>query len=244
MKLKIKRSKHRKVALHILCVVCAVVVAVIIVCLAMLTHRPRQYQPLPRTTSDEVNPYLTHYLAPQVNNNIQIDKPFEVIVPQKELNEIIADEGSLGWSWPVKLNGVTFDRPIVIFAPKRVMLMGIVDYAGFPIVVTVIADPALDNRGLLSLNLRKVKAGIINITPLAKVIAGKVFAHQINKHDTELWLRSLCDALLANKPFEPVFPTYENKDILLTGAEIEQQQLTLRFRPVKSPRGETTGKTP
>jgi len=243
MKLKIKRSKHRKVALHILCVVSAVVVTVIIVCLAMLTHRPRQYQPLPQTTSDEVNPYLT-YLVSQVNNNIPIDKPFEVIVPQKELNEIIADEDSLGWSWPVKLNGVTFDRPIVIFSPKRILLMGTVDYAGFPIVVTVIADPALDSSGLLSLNLRKVKAGMINITPLAKLIAGKVFAHQINKHDTELWLRSLCDALLANKPFEPVFPTYENKDILLTGAKIEQQLLTLRLRPVKIPGGRSTQKTP
>lgn len=244
MKLKIKRTKHRKVALRILCVVSAVVVTVIIVCLAMLTHRPRQYRPQRQTTSEAVNPYLTHYLAPQVNNNIQIDKPFEVIVPQKELNEIIADEGSLGWSWPVKLNGVTFDRPIVIFLPKRILLMGTVDYAGFPIVVTVIADPALDSRGLLSLNLRKVKAGIINITPLAKFIAGKVFAHQINQHGTELWLRSLCDALLANKPFEPVFPTYENKDILLTGAEIEQQLLTLRFRPVKTPGGRSTQKTP
>jgi hypothetical protein len=244
MKLKIKRSKHRKVALHILCVVSAVVVAVIIVCLALLTHRPGQYQPLPRTTSEAVNPYLTHYLAPQVNNNIQIDKPFEVIVPQKELNEIIADEDSLGWSWPVKLNGVTFDKPIVIFASKRILLMGTVDYAGFPIVVTIIADPVLDSEGLLSLNVRKVKAGIINITPLAKVIAGKVFAHQVKQHDTEPWLRSLSDALLTNKPFEPVFPTYENKYILLTGAEIEQQQLTLRFRPVKSPGGETTQKTP
>ena len=210
----------------------------------MLTHRPGQYQPQQQPTSDAVNPYLTHYLAPQVNNNIQIDKPFEVIVPQKELNEIIADEGSLGWSWPVKLNGVTFDRPIVIFAPKRILLMGTVDYAGFPIVVTVIADPALDGKGLLSLNVRKVKAGIINITPLAKFIGGKVFAHQIKKHNTELWLRSLCDALLTNTPFEPVFPTYENKYIRLTGAKIDQQQLTLRFRPVKSPRGETTRKTP
>jgi len=243
MKLKIKRSNRRKVALHILCVVSAVVVTVIIVCLAMLTHRPRQYQPQRQTKREAVHPYLTYYLS-QVNNNTQIDKPFEVIVPQKELNEIIADEDSLGWSWPVQLNGVTFDRPIVIFAPKRILLMGTVDYAGFPIVVTVIADPALDSRGLLSLNLRKVKAGMINITPLAKFIAGKVFAHQINKHDTELWLRSLCDALLANKPFEPVFPTYENKDILLTGAKIEQQLLTLRFRPVKTPGGRSTQKTP
>ena len=242
--MKIKHSKQRKVALHILCVVSAVVVTVIIVCLAMLTHQPRQYQPQQQPTTDTVNPYLTHYLAPQVNNNIQIDKPFEVIVPQKELNEIIADEGSLGWSWPVKLNGVTFDRPIVIFAPKRILLMGTVDYPGFHIVVTVIADPVLDGKGLLLLNVRKVKAGIINITPLAKFIAGKVFAHQIKKHDTDIWLRSLCDGLLTNKAFEPVFPTYENKDILLTGAKIEHQQLTLRFRPVKSSRVETTQKTP
>jgi hypothetical protein len=244
MKFKNKRTKKKKVALHVLCVVSGSLVAVIIVCLALLTHRPGQYQPQRQTKSEAVNPYLTHYLAPQVNNNIQIDKPFEVIVPQKELNEIIADEGSLGWSWPVKLNGVTFDKPIVIFAPNRILLMGTVDYAGFPIVVTVIGDPALDESGLLSLNLRKVKAGILNITPLAKFIAGKVFAHQIKKYDTQLWLVSLCDALLANKPFEPVFPTYDNKDILLTGAEIEHQQLTLRFRPAKSAGDKSTRNTP
>jgi len=200
----------------------------------LLTHIPSEYQPLNPAPTDEVSPYLTHYLAPNFHNNIQLDRPFNVVVTQQGLNEIIMDENSLGWAWPLSLDGVVISAPSVVFHEDTVILMGTVDYAGFPIVVSVIGKPALDEAGLLSLNIEKVQAGAVNITPLARFIARSIIARQLRLLPDAQWLRDLDGAISENRPFDPVFPVYESdRHIRLTSAEITDGKLLLGFAPAR-----------
>lgn len=227
-----KKKRGLRIGLRVLCIAIIVLAVVCVVGVYLLTHVPGEYQPLRPPPTDEVSPYLTHYLAPNFHNNIQLDEPFDVIVVQKGLNEIIVDENSLGWAWPYSLNGVVISAPSVVFQQDTIMLMGTVDYVGFPVVITVIGMPALDENGLLSLNIRKVKAGAVNITPLAGFIARQVIAHQLRILPETQWLRDLDGALADNKSFDPVFPIYNSeKQIRLTKAEITTGKLLLGFAP-------------
>ena len=229
-----KKTQGRKTLRRVLCIAIIVLAVACVAVVFLLTHVPGGYQPLRPPPTDEVSPSLTHYLAPNFHNNIQLDRPFDVVVIQKGLNEIIVDENSLGWAWPYSLNGVVISAPSVVFHQDTIMLMATVDYAGFPIVVTFIGTPKLDENGLLSLNIRKVKAGAVNITLLAGFIARRVIAHQLRILPDTQWLRDLDGALADNKPFDPVFPIYNSeKHIRLTKAEITTAKLLLGFAPAR-----------
>lgn len=181
--------------------------------------------------NEQVSEYLTHYLAPNVHNNIQFDKPFEVIVPQKELNEIIAEEDLLGWKWPVEYSKVSFSTPSVHFMPNTIYLMDSVDVFGFEILLTICANPVIDEAGLLRLNLQYVRAGALDISLLAKSLTKKIVEDQLADVEDNYWLEDIRGAFLENSPFEPVFPTIYDRYIKLVRSEISEGKLVLVFEP-------------
>lgn len=229
-KTETRRKSH---ILRNLCIVIGLMLLSVGVLFLMLTHRPSVYQPTAPHDDGRVSPYLTHKLAPDMYNNIQIDKPFRVIVEQDGLNDIIVNDTSLGWEWPVQLDGVTISAPYIAFLADEIFFMGTVNLGKLPLVITIKLAPKLDEQGMLQANLTSVKVGAVNITKLAKTVISKVIAAQlegIEKCDFNAWLFELNDAILENKPMKPVFPVYE-KYIRLTDSEIQNRKLTLVFEP-------------
>jgi len=203
---------------------------------AMTQKVPKGFTaPDPISKNEQVTPYLTHYLAPNVHNNIQFDKPFEVIVPQKGINEIIAEERMLGWQWPVQLGKITVSKPVVNFAPETINIMAKVDVAGFDTIITICAKPSIDEEGLLQLNFQHVRAGTLGITYLAKSVIKMVIEDQINEVDEHYWLKDILAASQENKPFQPIFPTVYSKYIKLIKSDISQNKLILIFEPSTGP---------
>lgn len=234
MELKKKKHKVVKIALRTFYTVCVLTAGALLILFLMMTKTPVQYQPLESTNTGQVHRYLTHYLAPQFHNEIQLDKPFEVIVPQKELNEMIVDRSTVDIDWPVKLDGVTFSAPAVVFSRDTIVLMGRVGLGPVSVVVSVVAQPKLDESRMLWLNVLRVTVGTLNVTPVATVLAKGVFKEQIERYPEQDWLKGLASACLANEPYEPVFDAYESR-IRLISAEIEEGRLTLRFEPEPPP---------
>jgi hypothetical protein len=204
-----------------------------LILLKLFTTHPTQYNPIAQQPSQQVSSYLTHELAPSFNNQIQLDKPFRIIVDQKGLNEIIVNEENLGWSWPINFNGVTFSAPSIVFAQDTIYLMGAVD-VGFPVIISMIAKPKIDEQGELWLNLLKIKAGSINITGPARSVGSKIFDRQMQLYKDQ-WVRDAAGAFLKNTPFDPVFPVPPYKRFIrLTGAQVQDQKLILLFEPAGS----------
>ena len=197
----------------------------------LVTYRPAGYRPFPPADDEEVNQYLTHELAPAFYNGINCAEPFNVDIDQDKLNQLIADGRDLGWDWPVMLNGVTFSAPMVQLDDEFLALMGQVDI-GIPVIVTIRARPHLDDNGLLTLNLDQVKAGAINVTGLAKGIAGQIMATEAAQLEESQWLEDLAGACLENRPYDPRFPVPpERVYIRLTHVEMAEGRLQLRFEP-------------
>jgi len=199
--------------------------AVMIIILVLLLYTPAGYKPAVGNKSGQVSRYLTN-LSSEFYNGAQLQDPFEVVVIDEKLNEAIA-----GWS--ESSEDTTLSAPAVSFTPGSIALMGTASIKGVELVVSIIFEPEIDENGLLNLQLAKVKTGAMNITPLARMVARKMYEQQcaVMPMDTDDWRTQVARAILDDEPFEPVFPV-EDKKVRLEKMAIEEDKLILHLAPV------------
>lgn len=216
--------------------VTAIVVVCVLLCaclvfLVLFKYVPAKYQPAARGEPNAPVPeFITNDLMATIYNKSQLDEVFEVVIPQKEISELIANEEITGCAWPIVLNNVSISAPVIIFEPNTLSAMATIDYSGVPVVMTVVASPAIGGDGLLYLNIEKVKAGAVNITGLATMLARAIFAHQKEKFSDDASLAMLAGACLDNEPMEPVFFVFD-KRIRIVNRKLENGRLVLVCQP-------------
>ncbi|MBA7636447.1 hypothetical protein ES703_44067 [subsurface metagenome] len=229
-----KKRKFRKKLRRLCCL--AALLAVVITILLLLLHRPGRYNPPEVVDEKRVPTYLTHHLGETINNGLQQDDPFDLPVDQHKMNEVIAWQHKHKWS--KQFGDLAYSAPEVFFATDTITLMGAVTVAGREIVVTVVGKPKLDQKGLLNLNLTKVKIGAVNITPIARIIAKAAYRKRLETRpmDKDDIRAKIWPSLLNNKPFDPVFRVkdvyQEKRNVRLKKLTIEPQKLTLRLSPL------------
>lgn len=221
-----KKSKRTKLVIWLLIDLTAVVVVFV-----LLTHRPGGYDPVDFDSlgyeQGQVSPYLTHVLSPQFYNNSQRGEPFDLVITQDGINEIVAGSG-----WPKYSGGVMLYAPAVLFVPGSVVLMGTANAKGVEVVITIELAPKIDERKLLSLHVEKVKIGAVNVTPLARMMSKKIYAEKLAGMDvdTEALQTKIVGSLLNDEPFDPVFEV-ENNRVRIEEITIRKETLTVHFVP-------------
>ena len=207
--------------------------ALAILIFALLFYKPARYRPpdtVPASNKEtQVSPYLTHVLLPQLYNRAQREEPFDLDVIQKGINETIAR-----YKWPKESNGVILSAPTVFFVPESIVLMGTANIKGAELVVTIVAKPSLDEQGLLHLRVEKVKIGAMNITPLARLMAKRMYTERLaTMHvDTENLQAKIAASLLNDEPFEPIFYIPDiDKKVRVEKITIAREKLILRLVP-------------
>jgi hypothetical protein len=208
-------------------IVLAAALAVIIVFLALLLHKPAYYQPLESAADKEVSLYLTNELLPQLYNGAQLQEPFDLVVTQRGINDIVAHS-----KWPQEFGSVKISAPMVFFSPGSIVLVGPVVMEGAELVATIVAEPTIDTDGLLNLQGASVSFGAVDITPLARVLARRICQQQfaaygIGAEDVQAQMAA---SLLDGVPFEPVFKI-EDKKVRVEKITIEPKKLTIHFVP-------------
>lgn len=205
---------------------------VVVIVFGFLKCRPSRYQPLgPHVGNYEpgqVSQYLTHKLSPQFYDGLQRRKPFNLVVTQDGFNDIISRAG-----WPMQSNGLLLHAPAALFVPDTVVLMGTANFKGMEFVITFEVGPKIDEKGLLNLQVKKVKIGAMNITWPAKEIAKKMYTERLAVYDIDekaLQTR-IASSLLNGEPFEPVFEV-DGKKVQVEKIDINQGELIMHFVPV------------
>lgn len=223
---KQKKSRRKKLLIWL---GADLVVAVLVVLL--LRHKPAQYDPAAIVPSDpngeKVDPYLYRDLSSKFYNGAQKQRPFEMVVLDKALNQAIAQ-----LKWPQETGGVTLSAPQVVFSPERITLMGTTKVEGADFVVTIEFAPRLDDQGNLNLLVEKVKVGAMNVTPLAKIMGKRMYKERIGSAAVDMQdLRTKVAASLFNEePFEPIVKV-EDKWVRLKDFKLTDGKLTARFVP-------------
>jgi uncharacterized protein YpmS len=128
--------------------------------------------------------------------------------------------------------GVLLYAPAVLFVPGAVVLMGTADIKGVEFIITIELEPKINEQGLLNLRVAKVKVGAMNITPLAKMMAKKMYIQRINALDvdTEAVQTKIVASLLTDEPFEPVF-RIDDKKVRIEKITVAKEKLLLRLVP-------------
>jgi uncharacterized protein YpmS len=226
--LKAHKKAEFKKKVYLLLTVLAVISAIVVIVFALLLHRPAYYKPLDFADSKEVSLYLTHQLLPALYNGAQLQEPFNLVVTQSGINDIVAHS-----KWPQEFGSIRVSAPMVFFSPGSIVLMGTVVMDGAELVGTVVAEPALDAEGLLNLQVASVKIGAVDITPLARVLAERICQQQFAKAGigAEDVQAQVAASLLDGEPFKPVFKI-EDKKVRVEKITIEQKKLTIRLVPV------------
>ncbi len=220
-----KRSRKKKLLIWLLI---DMTVATIVV--GLLVNTPSEYKPSvidPSTYQPgQIHPYLTR-LSSDFYNGAQEQEPFDFVVEQDLFNGAIAD-------WFEQADGVSLYAPAVVFDKGRVVFMATADLRGFEFVVTIALEPHIDSEGLMSLNVSKVKVGSMALTPIAKVIAGRMYQERIAQgdFDAEHWRARLAAGLLNAEPFDPILKA-EDKEIRVREVSAEGGTLRVRFAPVR-----------
>ncbi len=221
-----KKARFKKLVIWLL-----VDLAVAAIIFALLLYRPGRYKPADSSsgnfTRGQVSPYLTNELSPAIYNGTQRVEPFDVVITQSGLNDMIARG-----NWPMESEGVLLYAPAALFVPDTVVLMGTADIKGVEFIITIELEPKIDEQGLLNLQIGKVKVGAMNITPLAKMMAKKMYTQRLAAMpiDTEALQTKIAASLLNDVPFEPVF-SIDDKKVRIEKITVDKEKLLLRLVP-------------
>jgi hypothetical protein len=225
------KNPNKRRARKLLCwlFVDLIVAAVVI---GLLLHKPGSYDPTDLASAGyepgQVSPYLTHDLSPQIYNGAQRGVPFDLVITQEGINQIV-----VGWGWPKMSQGVMLYSPAVLFTPGSASLMATADIKGAKFVVTVKIAPKIDGKGLLTFHVSRVKIGAMNVTPLAKMTAKRIYAQRIADLpvDKEAFQTKLAESLLNGTPFEPVFKV-DDRRVRIDRITVSKEKLTAHLIPV------------
>lgn len=201
--------------------------AIVVGILVLLLYKPSRYNPQQTASGNQVSSYLTHELSPQLYNGLQREEPFELVILQEGINEAIAHS-----KWPKESEGIRFSTPVVFFVPNNIVLMSSANVKGMEFVVTIMAEPSLDQKGLLNLWVTKVKVGAMNITLLAKMIARRMYRQRLATADidSEDLGVQIAASLLNAEPFEPIFEI-DDKKVRVEKIAVTEGKLTIRLAP-------------
>ena len=221
-----KKSRWKKLVIWLL-----IDLTVAVVVFILLLYRPGRYDPADFDSFNheqgQVSPYLTHELSPNLYNNSQRGEPFDLVITQDGINEIVA-----GLGWPKFSEGIMLYAPAVLFMPGSVVLMITANIKDVELIITIELEPIIDQQKLLNLHVKKVKVGAMNITPLARMMSKKMYAERLAMLpvDTEALQTKIVGSLLNEEVFEPVFSVEDSK-VRIEKITIHQGKLTAHLVP-------------
>jgi len=214
---KIKLSERRKRQFLI-------GLTVVLVILILLFHRPAAYHPVYVRSDNSISTYLANELLPAIYNGAQRGQPFEAVITQGGINEIVGQ---------YKNNSERFSRPMVVFSPGRVALMGTINLGGLKFVISFETEPRINEPNAVNLRLTSVKIGALRVTPFARRLARRMYREQIAAEKDAQDIGGLIIRMVLNdEPVESVFDI-EDKEIRVEKITVSEGKMTIRLAPVK-----------
>ncbi len=206
----------------------------------LVTHRPKNYAPLQIADQSQISVYLSNYLMPAIYNNSQLDNPFEVVITEEGLNDIIAR-----WRQPIKFNNITFTDPQAILTQSQIILMATAKTRFANLILTIRITPVINSFSQLNIHVDSISLGAAGITTLTKSIGNKAFTDWLAFTGTEPnnIAAQVCRSLLNDEPFDPVFK-FGDKSLRICKIKLEKKEMTVLLLPFSdAPRPASKTKT-
>ncbi|MBN2456883.1 MAG: hypothetical protein JXB29_10205 [Sedimentisphaerales bacterium] len=176
-----------------------------------------------------VSTYLTNELLPGLYNGLQNNEPFDLLITEQGINDIIAD-----CNWPRRSDSTELYLSEVRFTQDAVVLTGTAQLKGVAFHLTILVEPKLDSKGFLQLQVTKFKVGAMNMTMLFRIIAKKRYQqYEINEADKDDWQIKVAASLLNEEPFDPLFDIQDRR-VRVRQISMVPDQLTVRLVTIQN----------
>ena len=201
---------------------------IVIFTVLLLIYKPAGSKVINTTDEQCLSKYLTNQLAPAFYNGLERNEPFDLVITQQGINDIIAHQ-----KWPRQINNTKFHAPNLYFVSGSIVLMGTVELKNIDLAATIIIVPSIDQQGMLSVKLKQVKIGAVTVTPLAKIVAARLCQNYLSENniDPQTFGVKLAEALLKDKPFDPSFKI-EDKHQRIEKIKVAKRQLIVTLTPI------------
>ena len=225
---KIKTNSRKSGRSFLFLGLCAVGVGVLIGIVILLWYQPRAYEPIRPENPEQVSVYLTHELGPEFFNQVQLEKPFELVIQQAGLNDIISR-----LDWPQQIGEMSFADPSIIFSEQSILLMGKLKYKEISSVVSILAFPTIDSDGQICLNIQSVRLGMMPVTKLIQALSQKALDANQDSFEGDPNAEKMAQSIINNESFDPVFLIPQRR-VRITHFTIEQQVLKVTLLAEKT----------
>ena len=185
---------------------------------------PRYYRTVKPVSDGQVSQYLTNYILPQLHNKSQYAQPFDLVISQDGINDIIIrhiDANSL------KQSG--FSDLSVTFKKGRVLLTGKTSYWGFDFVTTAVLRPYIDKKGYFHPGVSKILAGKSSLPFADEIVKRKIFDRLASISDDSN-IAGVIRILFSGDKTEPVF-TLNHTTLRIEKITVQNREITISFLP-------------
>lgn len=190
---------------------------------AGLFRTPSHFRTVPILDQNEISQYLSNVILPQFYNKSQLPQPFDLVLSQDGVNDIIArqiDTKSLK-KQGVSDIGITFKRGKILLCAKT-------KYHSHNFIVTAIFKPYICEKGF-NAGLSKIQVGTSRIPFAASIIRDRLL-YQLANLGPESDIVNYVGVLLSDNKITPEF-SFNHRKIKIQKILIEEQRMIIGFLP-------------
>ncbi len=190
-----------------------------------LFRAPRLYHPPEPIKSKGISPLFTHQIAPQLHNKSQLAEPFDLIITEAGVDDLIARKFSA-----YQKAGIVIDAVDIAFVKGKILLMGRIKTENLNFVATVPICLNVKNNRTLEFDMGVVRAGR---APLP--FAAKIFDDALADNLTAVLKEHLAGAFdtenLNGSLAVPAAYELNGKKFLIDKVSVEKAKLLIHFIP-------------
>lgn len=202
----------------------AFIIFLIILWIIDLFKTPAYFRKVKPLHGEQVSLYLSNYIMPELYNKSQYDKPFDLVLSQAGINEIIIRQIDPNVLAKAGLSDLT-----TRFKDDEIVLTAKTNYKGFDFIVSMTIEPKIDKQGKLLLNAEDFQIGRSSLPFAAEMIRKKIIADLGQNFKTEK-NDEFFNAILSEGKIDPIFQINHSK-LRVEKIDVQDQNLVLRFNP-------------
>ncbi len=170
--------------------------------------------------------YLTNYILPELLNKPQYGRPFDLVISEDGVNDIIVRHIDANSLRRLNLSNVS-----VTFRKGRILLVGKTVCCGFDFIITVVLKPYINRHGYFFLKVPEIQAGTSHIPFAVSAVKGRIL-RELADFLNNLDIADSAKAVFDSRRIEPVFSINHQK-LRIDKIAIQDKQLMIHFLPVQ-----------
>jgi len=189
-----------------------------------LFRTPPYYRPVKFIADGNMSQYLTNYILPELNNKSQYGQPFDLVISETGINDIIVRHIDADSLQQANLSDLS-----VAFRRGRILLTGKTVYYGIDFIVTLVLKPYIDKEGYFLLKESQIEAGRSRIPFAGEAVKRKVLEGLV-RFINNLDIGDFNEASLNNRRIKPVF-SLNHRRHRIEKITVGDKELIIHFLP-------------